>query len=288
MAEKTMNSTVTLNNGVQMPIFGLGMYTPNADDDTYMAVRWAIDAGYRLADTASFYENENDLGRAFAESGLAREKFFVATKLWPLDFDNVEQALKKSLTELKMDYVDLYLMHWPGTDAELMKKAWNEMLELMEKGYIKACGISNFYTAQIDTLIKDSGVTPQAQQVELHPWFQQRKMRAYCKEKNIAVTSWGPIFHGHLSEVPEMGEIGAKYGKSAAQATLRGMCSMALTSFQNRCIKTGLLKTRRSLILSWMRVICNGSTQWMGKVVLICSIRGCMRARSRLQHFRPA
>ncbi len=221
MIEKTMETTVQLGDGVKMPLFGLGLFSSAPGDETYNAARYALEAGYKLMDTAAYYANEESLGKAVRDSGAGREKLFITTKMWPVDYSDPKAACMDSLKKLGMDYIDLYLMHWPGTDAERRKKVWNAMLELREKGYVRACGVSNFYSEMIEELISDSGVVPQNHQIELHPWIQQRKMRAYCAEKGITVTSWGPIFHGHLSEAPLMEEIGKKHGKTAAQATLR-------------------------------------------------------------------
>lgn len=216
-----INTTVKLNNGVDMPIFGLGLYQSQPGDEVYKAVRWAIDAGYNLADTATLYKNEESIGKAWKESGIRREDFFITTKLWPTDFSRAQELLETSLRLLQSDYVDLYLLHWPGTDADLRNKAWDVMLEQMGKGRIRACGVSNFYVHHMEEIIAHAGVEPANNQIELHPWYQRREERAYCAERGITVTSWGPIFHGHLAEEPLMGEIGEKHGKTAAQATLR-------------------------------------------------------------------
>lgn len=216
-----INTTVKLNNGVDMPVFGLGLYKSQPGDEVYNAVRWAIDAGYKLADTATFYHNEESVGKAWKDSGIHREDFFITTKLWPGDFNSVQEMLEQSLRFLQSDYVDLYLLHWPGTDADLRNNAWDVMLEQMAKGRIRACGVSNFYVHHLEGITAHAGVTPVNNQIELHPWYQRREERAYCGQHGITVTSWGPIFHGHLSEEPLMAEVGEKYGKTPAQATLR-------------------------------------------------------------------
>ncbi len=218
---KNIGTLQTLNNGVDMPCFGLGVFRAQPGDEVYNAVRWALDYGYRLVDTAAMYENEQDVGRAIRESGLPRESVFVTTKLWINDFDDVEAALDKSLKALGMDYVDLYLQHWPGTDAGRRHKVWDDMLEQAAKGKIRACGVSNYMQDQLEQLIDQTGVAPTNNQIEIHPWHQQSALREYCANMRISVTSWGPIFHGHLSEVPLMAELGEKYGKTAAQVTLR-------------------------------------------------------------------
>jgi 3-dehydroquinate dehydratase type II len=224
MEEKILQSiadTQTLNNGIKMPKFGLGVYQAKPGKEVYRAVRCALEAGYRLIDTAAFYHNEADVGKAVKDSGIPREELFLVTKLWPLEFRSALSAFEQSLAFLNSGYVDLYLMHWPGTDSEARLKGWETMQELQQKGLIRALGVSNFYIHHLEHLIEHTGMVPSNNQIELHPWQQQRNIRTYCIQKGISVTAWGPIFHGHLSEEPLMGELGEKYGKSAAQVTLR-------------------------------------------------------------------
>ncbi len=219
---KDIGSACKLNNGIEMPWFGLGVFRAKDGGEVVSAVRWALELGYRMVDTATLYENEDGVGRAVRESGAAREDVFIATKLWPGDFARAEQLLDSSLKKLDMDYVDLYLLHWPGTDADLRHRAWDTILEQMAKGKIRACGVSNFMRDQLEELIAYSGVVPANNQLELHPWTQKNDLLAYCKEVGILVTAWGPIFHGHIGEIPAfVGEIGEQYGKSAAQVVLR-------------------------------------------------------------------
>ncbi len=216
-----INTVEILKDGVKMPRFGLGVFRAQPGDEVYNAIRWALDMGYRLIDTAAMYENEADVGRAVRDSGIPREQVFITTKLWIDDFDDAAAALEASLSRLDMEYVDLYLMHWPGTDEARRLRAWEAMLNQSARGRIRACGVSNFMRDQLESIIDRSGEIPTNNQIELHPWHQQRELRRFCAEKGISVTSWGPIFRGHISEVPVMAEIGEKYGKSAAQATLR-------------------------------------------------------------------
>ncbi len=218
---RDINTAQEIKRGVLMPRFGLGVFRALPGDEVYNSIRWALDMGYRLIDTAAMYENEEDVGRAVRDSGLPREDIFVTTKLWIDDFDDAKSALEASLKRLGMDYVDLYLMHWPGTDESRRLRAWEAMLEQGSSGKIRACGVSNFMQDQLEQLMAGVGEVPANNQIELHPWHQQRELRKFCEAKGISVTSWGPIFRGHISEVPVMAEIGEKYGKSAAQATLR-------------------------------------------------------------------
>ncbi len=212
--------TIKLNSGIEMPGFGLGCFKA-LGDEIYNAVRWAVDAGYRMVDTATFYDNEKDVGRGVRECGVSREEVFVVSKMWPTSYDNPQKGLELSLKELDTEYMDLYLLHWPGTNETLRYKAWETLLEYREKGRIRAAGVSNFTVEHLEGLIREFGDALAVNQVELHPWNPQRELSAYCREQGIAVTAWGPISRGHIAEVPLMDELGKKYGKSPVQITLR-------------------------------------------------------------------
>lgn len=216
----SLQGTMELNCNVAMPGFGLGVYLATGSE-VVDAVSFAIQHGYRLVDTATFYHNEAGVGDGVRKSGIAREDIFVTTKIWPTDFQNAQAAFEESLKQLKMDYVDMYLMHWPGTDKDLRYRVWETMLKMQEQGKVRACGVSNFEVHHIQDLQDHTGTIPAADQVELHPWHQQRQLRDFCNERGIVVSAWGPLMHGHLAEEPVLAEIGKKYGKSAAQVTLR-------------------------------------------------------------------
>lgn len=219
---QNLQDTIKLINGAAMPALGLGLYkSAPENDETYNAVRMALDIGYRHIDTATFYRNEAEVGRALKDSGVARDQVFVTTKLWITEFDRCREALEESLRSLRTDYIDAYLFHWPGTDTEARYKAWEVLLGEQQKGVIRCAAVSNFLPHHLEDLISRFGVVPPVNQIELHPWRQQRDNVAYCKKKGIQVVAWGPIFHGHLAEEPLMAEIGAKYGVSPARATLR-------------------------------------------------------------------
>ncbi len=210
-----------LCDGVQMPWVGLGVYLVQEGSEVENSVRWALEAGYRLVDTAAFYKNET---QAVRDSGIPREQVFVTTKLWNADhgYESTIRACEQSLKALGMDYIDLYLIHWPGLNKDDRLATWEAMLELKAKQKVRSVGVSNFRPHHIDELIKAHGVAPSVDQVELHPFKAQKELRQYAKDKGIIVTAWGPIFHGHLSEAPAMiSDIGQKYGKSAAQVVLR-------------------------------------------------------------------
>ncbi len=219
-----LQDKAVLNDGVQMPWFGLGVYLAQEGQEVENSVRWALEAGYRLVDTAAIYKNEAGVGKAVRESGVAREQLFLTTKLWNADqgYQSTIKACENSLKALDMDYIDLYLIHWPGLNRDDRLATWEAMLELKHKQKVRSVGVSNFKPHHIDELIVAHGVVPSVDQVELHPFNTQEELRQYAKEKGIIVTAWGPIFHGHISEAPEiLSAIGEKYGKSAAQAVLR-------------------------------------------------------------------
>lgn len=219
-----LQNKAALNDGVDMPWFGLGVYKAEEGPEVENSVRFALETGYRLVDTASFYENEAGVGKAVRESGIPRDQIFVTTKLWNADhgYEKAIRACEKSLKLLGLDYIDLYLIHWPGLNRDDRLSSWEAILKLKEQQKIRSAGVSNFRPHHIEDLIAVHGVVPSVDQVELHPFNAQTELRRYAKEKGIIVTAWGPLFHGHFHEAPEsLAAIGEKYGKTAAQAVLR-------------------------------------------------------------------
>ncbi len=219
-----MQDKAILNDGVQMPWLGLGVYLAQEGREVENSIRWALEAGCRLVDTATLYKNETGVGKALRESGVPREQLFVTTKLWNADhgYENTLRACETSLRALGLDYIDLYLIHWPGLNRDDRLATWEAMLQLKEQQKVRSVGVSNFKPHHIDELIAAHGVVPSVNQVELHPFNAQKELRQYANEKGIILTAWGPIFHGHLSEAPEIiSAIGQKYGKSTAQTVLR-------------------------------------------------------------------
>lgn len=210
-----------LNDGHRMPGYGLGVFRAANGPEVSNAVSYAIGIGYRLIDTATFYHNEDGVGKGVRDSGIPRDQIFLTTKLWPTDFPRIDEVFAESMRLLGTDYVDLYLMHWPGTDTDLRLRTWDRMQELKDEGKIRSIGVSNFYVHHLDELIDRTGIMPTVDQVECHPWQQQRAIREYCNPRDIVVQAWGPLLHGHLSEEPLLEEIGRKYEKTAAQVALR-------------------------------------------------------------------
>ncbi|WP_405483506.1 aldo/keto reductase [Streptomyces sp. NBC_00009] len=213
---------VTLNNGIEMPILGFGVYQIPADQ-TEQAVSEALAAGYRLLDTAAAYGNEEAVGRAIKNSGIAREELFVTTKLWIQDApaqENTERAFEASLNKLGLDYLDLYLMHQPYGDVY---GQWRAMEELNREGRAKAIGVANFYPDRLLDLIINNEITPQVNQIETHPFFQRADYQELMRENNVQIQSWGGFAEGKndLFTNPLLADIGKKYGKSVAQVVLR-------------------------------------------------------------------
>lgn len=214
------DALVCLKDGNCVPLIGLGCYKV-PPEVTYQTVSWAIDSGYRHIDTAALYNNEHEVGKAVRDSDEKREKITVASKLWPSSFAEAEKGIELSLKKLNIDYIDVYMLHWPGLDEGLRFKAWEAMLRYKEKGYIKSIGVSNFYRKHLESIQKEFGDFPMLNQVELHPWSQKRELSCFCKQNEIALNAWGPIFRGHISEVPLLEELSVKYEKTPVQVTIR-------------------------------------------------------------------
>jgi len=215
--------TVTLNNGVAMPQLGFGVWQV-PDDEAATAVRLAIEAGYRSIDTAWAYENERGTGQAIKDSGIPRAELFVTTKLWNTDhgYDDTLRAFDESLRRLGLDYLDLYLIHWPVAGSEKYLEAWRAICKLQEEGRVRSIGMSNFHESHLTRVIDDSGVIPAVDQVELHPYFQQGALRKFHQEHGIATEAWSPLGQGKgLLDDPALAPIAEAHGKSPAQVVLR-------------------------------------------------------------------
>lgn len=218
---KSLQGTVTLHNGVKMPYFGLGVYKIEDGNDVINSVKTALKFGYRSIDTAALYENEEGVGQAIKDSGIPREEIFVTTKVWNTDhgYENTLKAFDKSIAKLGLEYVDLYLIHWPGKDKFV--DTWRALEKLYREGLVRAIGVSNFKSHHLQTLMDKSEEKPVINQVELHPYFQQKELREFCKKHDIVVEAWSPLARGQVLNDSVLNEIGKKYGKSPAQVTLR-------------------------------------------------------------------
>jgi len=213
---------ITLNNGIEMPVLGFGVYQINDAAACEKAVVDAIEAGYRLIDTASAYGNEEAVGNAIKKSGVAREELFITTKLWisGAGYDRAKKAFEVSLNKLQLDYLDLYLIHQPYGDVY---GSWRAMEELYKDGRIKAIGVSNFHPDRIMDLIVHNEIIPAINQIETHPFNQQIETQKFLKENNVQIESWGPFAEGknNMFSNELLTSIGAKYNKSVAQIILR-------------------------------------------------------------------
>lgn len=210
-----------LNNGVEMPYLGLGVFKMTNRDETLQAIQKAIEVGYRHIDTASLYQNEEEVGEAVRNSNIPREQFFITTKVWNNDqgYDETLRAFEKSLKRLGMDYVDLYLTHWPV--KEKFVDTYRAIERLYEEKLIRVPGVSNHHEHHLEKIFAVANVKPMVNQVELHPYLTQESLRAFCAEHNVAVTAWSPLGRGKLLNDPIIDEIAKKYGKTIAQVILR-------------------------------------------------------------------
>jgi 2,5-diketo-D-gluconate reductase A len=221
----TKYPTITLNDGNVIPQIGLGVWQAKDGDETRQAVCSAIESGYRLIDTAMVYQNEDSVGQGIIDSGVPREELFITTKLWNSDqgTGNVRAALQASLKRLKLDYIDLYLIHWPTPARNLYVDTWKEFEQLRSEGLIKSIGVSNFRIEDLERLKEESQTVPAINQIELHPNFQQTELRDYANHNGITIESWSPIggSKGDLLHNDTLGQIAAKYNKSPAQIVIR-------------------------------------------------------------------
>ena len=212
---------IQLSNGVKIPIIGFGTYKlQNENDEACNIVEEAINAGYRSIDTASFYNNEEGVGKGIRESGLPREELFVTTKVWVNDegYENTTKAFNKSLEKLGLDYIDLYLVHWP---TENIKETWRAIENLYREKKVRAIGVCNCTVKQLEEIIGFSEINPMVNQVEIHPNRSEKELLKVCKRHNIVVQAWSPIMRGQLSSNSIIKNLAQKYDKSEAQIILR-------------------------------------------------------------------
>lgn len=216
-----LQSKKTLANGVEIPIFGLGVYKMTDREETIQAITKALELGYRAIDTASLYYNEQEVGEAIRLSGIPREEIFVTTKVWNSDqgYDQTLRAFATSLEKLNMDYVDLYLTHWPVEGK--YKDTFRAIERLYEEKLIRVPGVSNHHEQHLQEVLKIANTPPMVNQIEAHPYLSQEPLRKFCAEQGIAVTAWSPLGRGNVLADATLREIGTKYGKSAAQLVLR-------------------------------------------------------------------
>lgn len=216
-----LHSTKKLVNGVEMPRFGLGVYKMTNPDEAYSAMSHALEAGYIAIDTAALYDNEEQVGQAVRDSKKKREELFITSKVWNTDqgYDQTLRAFETSLKKLDMDYLDLYLTHWPV--PELYIDTYRAIERLYDEKLIRATGVSNHEPHHLEKLLATANVQPMVNQIELHPHLIQQKNRDFAKQHNIAITSWSPLGRGRVLKDEAIVKLGEKYGKSAAQVIIR-------------------------------------------------------------------
>ncbi|MBL3648124.1 glyoxal/methylglyoxal reductase [Bacillus sp. RHFS10] len=217
----SLKDTVKLHNGVEMPWFGLGVFKVENGSEATESVKAAIKNGYRSIDTAAIYKNEEGVGIGIEESGVAREELFITSKVWNEDqgYETTLAAFEKSLERLQLDYLDLYLIHWPGKDK--YKDTWRALEKLYKDGKIRAIGVSNFQVHHLEELLKDAEIKPMINQVEYHPRLTQKELRDYCKKQGIQLEAWSPLMQGQLLDNEVLAQIAEKHNKSVAQVILR-------------------------------------------------------------------
>lgn len=208
---------LTLNNGINIPKLGLGLYKIEGKK-VERAVNWAIEAGYRHFDTAALYGNENELGLALKKCGINREELFITTKLYPTNFLWTETAFENSLAKLKTDYIDLYLIHWPGPGKDF---AWKIMEQIYEKKLVRAIGVSNYYSEDLEELFSSAKVIPAVNQMEFHPFKNDQSLLEFCVNRGIAFEAYSPLNRGYNLEHPFLINLAKKYNKTTAQIMLR-------------------------------------------------------------------
>ena len=219
----SITATTTLSNGVKMPWFGLGVFQVEDGEEVIHSVKSALKHGYRSIDTAAIYKNEEGVGQAIKESGVPREEIFVTSKLWNADqgYESTLKAFDTTLEKLGMEYLDLYLIHWPVPSQGKYVETWKALEKLYKDGRVRAIGVSNFKTHHLKEVIKEGEITPMVDQVEFHPHLAQTELRDFCKQEGIQLEAWSPLKQGQLLDDPLLKEIGEKYGKSPAQVIIR-------------------------------------------------------------------
>lgn len=209
-----------LNNGVQIPLVGFGTFKVENGQETVEAVKNALKSGYRHIDAAAIYNNEDSVGQGIKESGIDREEIFITSKVWNSDqgFDNTLKAFETTLEKLGMNYLDLYLIHWPQS---LNKETWKALEKLYKDGKVRAIGVSNFKENHLKELMEEAEIFPMVNQVEFHPQLTQPELVTFCNENKIQIVAWGPLMQGQLDKYDLFNELSVKYNKTPAQIVLK-------------------------------------------------------------------
>ncbi|WP_195572124.1 aldo/keto reductase [Paenibacillus sp. 1001270B_150601_E10] len=249
MAQNLQDKT-TLHNGIKMPWFGLGVFKVEEGPELVQAVKTAIKHGYRSVDTAAIYGNEEGVGQGIregiAEAGISREDLFVTSKVWNADlgYESTMAAYEASLNKLGLEYLDLYLIHWPVEGK--YKDAWRALETLYKEGRVKAIGVSNFQIHHLEDLMKDAEIKPMVNQVEYHPRLTQKELQSFCQEHGIQLEAWSPLMQGQLLDNQVLKDIANKYDKSVAQIILRwdlqnGVVTIPKSTKEHRIVENAMV-----------------------------------------------
>lgn len=232
---KNMNDCYTLNNGMKIPCMGFGTFRA-AEGNSTEVLKMAIEAGYRYFDTATFYYTEESLGKAMKESGIPREDFFIVSKLWTdqMGYEKAKIALEESLEKLQMDYLDIYLVHWPRSSENYSEwkqiniETWKALEEMQREGKTRALGLSNFLPHHIENILQNCEIKPVVNQLELHPGYMQLATVRYCEEHDIRLQAWSPLARQRINEHPLLIKLSEKYQVSIAQLCLRFLLQLEI------------------------------------------------------------
>jgi methylglyoxal/glyoxal reductase len=246
----TLQATTTLYNGVKMPWFGLGVFKVEEGPELVNAVKFAIKQGYRSIDTAAIYGNEEGVGQAIREAmteyGIKRDQLFITSKVWNSDLghESTIAAYETSLRKLGLDYLDLYLIHWPVEDKYV--DAWRALETIYKEGKVKAIGVSNFQVHHLEKILKGAEIKPMVNQVEYHPRLTQAEVKAFCDNNGIQFEAWSPLMQGQLFDNPLLKELASKYNKTVAQIILRwdlqnGVVTIPKSTKEHRIIENSNL-----------------------------------------------
>jgi diketogulonate reductase-like aldo/keto reductase len=218
---KSITDCVTLNNGLEIPWLGFGVFQMGPGNETELSVRKALEVGYRSIDTATIYENEASVGKAIKESGIPREEIFITTKVWNTDqgYQSTLNAFDESRKVLGVDYVDMYLVHWPVIGRYV--ETWKALEKLYKDGIVRAIGVSNFKIHNLQDILDICEVKPVLNQVELHPVFRRAEIHQFCIKNQIQMEAWAPLMQGQALDIPVIVDIAKKYGKTPAQVLIR-------------------------------------------------------------------
>lgn len=225
-----LQTTVTLSNDVPIPLLGLGVFKMAEGEEVADSVSWALEAGYRSIDTAKVYANEAGVGKAIRASSVPRDEIFVTTKVWNSDqgYDATLKAFDTSLNQLGLDYVDLYLVHWPVKGR--YEETWKAVEQLYREGRVKAIGVSNFLVHHLKDVLNSGTIVPMVNQVEFHPRLQQPELQVFCAQQGIQLEAWSPIMKGRVMDIPELVDIGQNHGKDPVQITLRWLLQKSIVA----------------------------------------------------------